>query len=286
LTHRFRKTVCISEFLAARILAVVIAERLLVHIAEQMEWFDGNVSSGKSALEQTPKVFDSISVNATSDIFLGVIYHVMNEAIFQAIIGNVGVSVDLRTKFDVLENLSLQSLAFHVRDDLSANLAHLAIHDAHDNRLAAISAHLLITQSAILVHVSDATANVGFVYFDFAAIASELPIPMAERVESLSDSLQHEPCRLLRDSERAVNLPRRDAVLAVHEHPDRRHPLIESKSRVLEDRANLDGELLLAGIAVPDSPGLNERVLIRTAPWADDFAVRPAHFDRIVERPI
>ncbi len=77
-----------------------------------------------------------------------------------------------------------------------------------------------------------------------------------------------------------------DSVLAVNQHPNCRHPLVQSDGRILEDAAHFDRELLLAGIAVPDAPCLNERVLLGIAAGTADLAVRPAQFDRIVESSV
>lgn len=43
--------------------AVVIAENLLVYVAEQMKWLDRNVRAFQSTLEQAPEIFESIGVN-------------------------------------------------------------------------------------------------------------------------------------------------------------------------------------------------------------------------------
>jgi hypothetical protein len=50
------------------ILPIVIAERLLVQIPEQMERLDANVGSLESPLDQTPKVLKPVRVNASTDV--------------------------------------------------------------------------------------------------------------------------------------------------------------------------------------------------------------------------
>jgi hypothetical protein len=66
------KAVAISnEMLFSR--AIVVAEHLLVYIAKQVKGLYRNVCAFQSALEQTPKVFESIGVNLPCDIPLGVV---------------------------------------------------------------------------------------------------------------------------------------------------------------------------------------------------------------------
>ena len=40
--------------------AIVEAEHLFIYVPIQMEWFDADICSLQSALEQTPKVFDAV----------------------------------------------------------------------------------------------------------------------------------------------------------------------------------------------------------------------------------
>ena len=92
----------------------------------------------------------------------------------------------------------------------------------------------------------------------------------------LSDPLQREPCRLLSHSKGPVKLPTANLLLAVDEHPNGCHLVIQSQGRILEDRAYFDRKLLFAGIAEPDTPGLDEGMLLGIAPRTPYLAVRPA----------
>ena len=58
-------------------------------------------------------------------------------------------------------------------------------------------------------------------------------------------ALQHEPRGLLGNSHGAVNLPRRNAVLAVSHQPNNRKPLIQTERRVFQNGSSLQGELTL-----------------------------------------
>lgn len=48
--------------------AVVESKALLVQIAEQVKRFNGNVSAFDAPLEQTPEVFNAVSVNTTANV--------------------------------------------------------------------------------------------------------------------------------------------------------------------------------------------------------------------------
>ncbi len=88
------------------------------------------------------------------------------------------------------------------------------------------------------------------------------------------------------DSKSASEFVAADAVLAICQQPKRGHPLIERKRRILENGAHLETELLLALVAEPDAPCLDERVLCFAATWAGNIAISPAELNRVVERAL
>jgi hypothetical protein len=63
-------------------------------------------------------------------------------------------------------------------------------------------------------------------------------------------------------------------VFAGDEQPYGKHPLIHTERRVLEDAADLNGELLFAALTKPYTASADERVLLRSAAWAF-YAIRP-----------
>ena len=94
------------------------------------------------------------------------------------------------------------------------------------------------------MHVFSLAADKCLVHFDIARERSFVIL-----VHDLADAMEHEPCRLLCDANCAMYLIAGDAVFAVGKHPHRAHPLIKADGRVLEDRSNLERELLLAALA-------------------------------------
>jgi hypothetical protein len=89
-----------------------------------------------------------------------------------------------------------------------------------------------------------------------------------------ADAVEHEPGRLLSDAESASEFVRRDAVLRVGDEPNRREPLVETEGRILEDGADLHGELLFARLALPEASG--GQVGVRPLTAGANRAVRPA----------
>jgi hypothetical protein len=67
--------------------------------------------------------------------------------------------------------------------------------------------------------------------------------------------MEHEPARLLCNTDGAMDFVGRYAVLRGSDEPYARQPFIQSNWAVFEDRANFDAELSLAVKALPDSSG-------------------------------
>jgi hypothetical protein len=140
---------------------------------------------------------------------------------------------------------------------------------------------------AAFVHVLSESANKRFIRFDFAIRSAKFR-GRAERaiVQRSAEPLQHEPCRLLGNANRAVNLHTGNAVLAVNQHPERRHPLVKADGRVLKDRVHFQRELFVAAPAEPQLARLDEVLAFRTATRAMNLTVWPAKANGIVEGPL
>ena len=61
-----------------KVFPIVVAEHLFIEVAEQVKRFYRNVGSIQSALEATPKVFDTIGVDAAINVLLRVIDDAVN----------------------------------------------------------------------------------------------------------------------------------------------------------------------------------------------------------------
>ena len=80
-----------------------------------------------------------------------------------------------------------------------------------------------------------------------SSTSTSLPSPPslleASTSQGHADAMQHEPRGLLRHADCAVNFVGTNAVFAVGNHPHSGEPLVQADRDILEDRADLDGEL-------------------------------------------
>src|SRR5262249_34605854 len=131
-----------------------------------------------------------------------------------------------------------------------------------------------------LVHVSRLATDKCLVNFNVAAqLTASLII-----LQSQSQSLEHEPSRLLCHADSSVNLPRTNAVLAVRKHAHRAEPLIKADSGVLKNRSNLNRKLRLwmASLTLPQAALRHVGNLIRSAVRAHNRAIWPATLNQVV----
>jgi hypothetical protein len=271
--------------------AVVKSKNLLVYIPAKVEWLYSNVGSSQSSLEQTPEIFDALSMNLSANVLLRVIHNVMDKAVMQLVVAYGIIGVDRGAVLDVVENFVLQGLTLHVRNHLGAYLSQIAVKDALHDCLVKVPTACVqhVFHMLSLVHVSDVTADVGLVGFQRGVWSSTAHLCVVSKLSALhdlADSLEHEPCRRLRDSDRAAKLVRTDTVLGIRQKPKRRHPLIKANGRIFHDGLNLDGELLLAGVAEPELARFDKGVLRRGAARANNVAIRPAESLGKLENPV
>jgi hypothetical protein len=128
------------------------------------------------------------------------------------------------------------------------------------------------------VHVTEFSSNESLIDF-YASALNPSQLPYNASLERKAKPMQHKPCRLLRHPKSAVNLPRANAVLAANEQPESREPLLQRDRRILEDGADLNGELATAGSALPPLLSLEVVWILGVvsvaigAPWA----IKPTH---------
>lgn len=125
----------------------------------------------------------------------------------------------------------------------------MPLQQSHDRDLADDASPALDLRGALrLVHEPGRAPDEGLVYFDFAAQLHD-----AAALHGEAEPVPHEPRGLLGDSKRPRHFVGADAVLVVDQHPERGQPLVQSDRRILEDRPDLDRELLawVLGPALP-----------------------------------
>jgi hypothetical protein len=261
--------------------AMIVAEHLFVQIPEEVEWLGADVGAFESALEKTPKVFESVGVNLPVNVAFGVVNDLVDKILVQSLIGKKGIGVDRAASSDVLPNFTLDRVLAPIRNYRCADLA-TAFQDSHD-RSFVFGASLGDADSALVfVHEASRTADESFVYFDFAT-----DFPEGFVLQGEPDAMEHEPSRLLGDLESAAHFIGTDSILAVGEHPSRCEPLVEPDGRILKNGADLDGELALGVMsgALPDTPRSAERDLLGAASRAGD-TLGPAPRNKVIEAVI
>src|SRR5882724_1032953 len=240
----------------------VVTEHLFVEIPEQVERFDADIGAFQLALEQAPKVFESVGVNLPVNIPFRMVNNLVLESLLlKSLIGHERIGVDRASSFDVSADVSLQCVLFAIADYSGANLA-TTLQDSHDSGFvfgASLSNPALVFVS---VHESGSTTDKGFVYLDFAVRAAKFQERAILHCET--DSVEHEPCRLLSDAKRATHFIGTNAVLAIGNHPNSDEPLAQRQCRIFEDSSNLYAELFfgMPSLAFPHPASRDEAHII------------------------
>ncbi len=84
----------------------------------------------------------------------------------------------------------------------------------------------------------------------------------------VADALKHEPCGPLRNLKGTGNLVGTDPVLAISDKPHSAEPFVQTDCGILQDRADLHGELFSAVKAGPQQACSQKRKPPRLTPWA------------------
>ncbi len=79
LAHGDIETVSIFQWLAVIALAEIVAEHLLIEVAEQVEGFHADIGSVEPALNQLPEILQAVGVDAAANVFNGVVNYLMLE---------------------------------------------------------------------------------------------------------------------------------------------------------------------------------------------------------------
>jgi hypothetical protein len=115
-----RKNFREATTVAIVMLALVISERLLIEIAEQMERLDADVGSFQAALQQRPEILDAIRVNIAANVLFGMIHKLMNVILVESGIRRQFISEYFGPRFNVRAHFLLQRMALAVGDVLYA----------------------------------------------------------------------------------------------------------------------------------------------------------------------
>lgn len=266
------------------IFAIVETKTLLIDVTEEMERFDANIGSANRALEQAPKVFDSIGMHVATDICFHVVDDVVGVFLIKTDIRGKLIGEKLAFRLDGFSDLTLDCRGRNVLNDLSAHLADriasVAFQHSHDDSLACGATALDALRSFVLVHVAGLPADIGFIGFDLAG-----ELPKRAGLHCKADAMEHEPSGLLSDAKLAGDLIRANPVLIVGNHPHCCEPFIKADGAIFHDGSDFDGELLSRVLATAfEQAGVRqERHHIGATFWAMNFASRPAESDHILK---
>lgn len=267
---------------AARIviLAGIEAEHLLVNVAVEMKASRSDIRPVNGALQARPKVFDVVRMDRSVDIFDGMIDVLVNVLGAEALVRAQRIGVDHRTRGHVRVDMREQVSRLLTRNEHGSNatLALLATLRHSENERLAFFAHGRLTDErpAPYVRPTLPTANKGFIRLNDASKHS------AFNLHRFTNPMEHEPRRLLRDTERTTQLMRRGSVLGVRQEPNRRKPLGERNRAMLEDRVDLDRKLPMTVKATPLFAGGDKRHRSRAATHPrTGYAVRPSSLNAV-----
>jgi hypothetical protein len=280
--HREEKSVAIIHrtFLGC---PVVVPKCLLVKVPEQVEWFDIDIRALQSALEQAPEVFESVRVNLSVNVPLGVVDHVVAVVANQSVIRWQLIAEQCRVSSYVIADFLLDERLATICQNLSANFA-ATLQNSKYNRFIVRATLYDFSPVDIAVHVPSLTTDESFINFHLCSTTAKFDQRIGLHCEP--DAMHHKPRGLLSDSESAVDFVGTDSVLAVRNHPNGNHPLVHANGGILEDGSDLDRELFLAALAEPKPSRGNEGMFLGVASRTRNGALRPAKRDGIVKRPL
>lgn len=255
---------------------IVVAKRLLIQIAEQVERFDTHIGPVDSALEQRPEVLHPIRVDVPVNVLLRVINDLVRVVAIQRIVGEQFIGDNFGTTANVHLNDIAQIVLAARLYMLYAHAACIALQKSEYDFFAHRPASVNLLGPLAKVHVPRLAADKGFVGFHGPAhflVESAL-------LHREPNTMVHEPRSLLRYSKPAMKFVAADSVLARDNQPRGAKPLLKRNRRVFKDRSSLQGKCwtLVLGVALPHASLCQPRNLLGAARRASDLAVRPAQF--------
>jgi hypothetical protein len=256
-------------------LSVIVAESLLIDVAEQVVWLDTYISAMQPALQETPEVLDSIGVNVTADVFDGVVDDRVIVVFIQPVIRGQLIGEDYGASFNVLADSVLEFLSPTAIEMQGAHPAVTFYHSEHDGLIHPAGA-VNFLRALDAMHVAGFAADHAFVNFD---VSAKLAATLVLHCES--DTMEHEPRGFLSDAKRAMEFPRANSILVIDDHPDGGEPLVQSERGILEDSSSLQAEFraVVFAVALPDARLVEIDDVIGLASRTANNAIRPAKID-------
>jgi hypothetical protein len=264
-----------GEAFRVRGLPVVVAERLFVQVAEQVEGLDANVGAVQTAFEQAPEVLHRVRKDIAVHVLDGMIDDSMAVVFIQSIVGEKFITEDSGTRFDALTDQALQFAFAASLDVIHYDLAATLYHSEHDF-FTIWPATLNFLRSLGFVHIAGLRADERFIDFDFASEHVKTPV-----LHSKADAVQHEPSGLLGDAKAAMQFVGTDTVFCPNDEPRSGEPLLKADRGILKDGSCLQCERRagMLSVALPHASLFQVGNVIGAATRAFDNAILPTQFD-------
>jgi hypothetical protein len=263
-----------SKSLRVRHTAIVVAEGLLIKVAEEMKWLNADVGAMQSALEQAPEVFHRVRVNVLVDVLDSVIDNRMLKVAFESVVRLQFISENRAASLYMLAHLFLKFMLAAIIHDLQANIA-AAFYHTHDSRLVFAARARDLARTNVLVHVPRFAADKSFVDLNFAA-----ELVKSSFLHRQTNAVEHEPSCLLCDAKAAMEFVATDSVLATDNQPRGGQPLLKRNRRVFKNGAGLQGKrrAFMFAVAFPYACFCQPRHVVRSTLLAFHYAIGPAEF--------
>jgi|SRR5882762_3841710 len=250
--------------------AIVLPEVKLSEIAMQVLAFAMLIRASHAALEYGEHAFDSVRVRiATHVLACTVIYGLMiRKAFTEVAIKTCTVGHQARIRGNVLLERALDSREQLAGDVRGADFA-AALNQGEHGFLVPVAATLV---------TPGLTSNVGFVSLNRLTTGAH---KAARNIShGMTDTVGHEPRRLIGHSKRAMELMAADAFLTRTQQVDRRKPFGQRNLRAFKDGPDGHAELLAAVGTLPQAGavGLTLKLIVLADGPAmrTRYAVRPA----------
>lgn len=234
-------------------LPLVVPEGLFVEVAEEVKRLTRDIRPLDGPLQQGPEVLHPVRPHLPPDVLFGIMTDRLMDILGrQPYVAGIRVRVDPAPLADGILDLRLKRFLLRVRDDRCNDLTGIALAAAfqhsHDNSFPDSSPSLDDRFPLRLVHVPGLPSDIRLIGFYRPAELRERPA-----LHRQPDTMQQEPCALLCDTEGAMDLIRRDAVLRIGNQPHCREPRRKRKRAIFHDRTSLQRETLLASFASPET---------------------------------
>jgi hypothetical protein len=180
--------------------------------------------------------FHAVGVDLPVHLLNGMVNHGVLELV-QILVGFQSVGEDRGARHHMLADFSLHCFLLAIPYDLRPHLS-TALQDAHHDSLVFSTRASDNALTLHLAHIASLATDESFVNFNFTTEHFS-----GTHTKRKTNPVIHEPRRFLRHADSAVNFIRAYAVLAIHNLPHCRKPLVKTNWGIFKDGTRLESEL-------------------------------------------